>query len=243
MVEPTRPAFYARPPGGWRDWWTLLHPPYTAWHLSYVVIGAALASRPHVLNLVAAVIAFFCAVGLAAHALDELHGRPLGTRIPAWALVAVAAVGAGVALGLGVAGVMRVGLVLVPFMVAGVVLLVSYNLELFEGRLHGDAWFALSWGAFPLLTGCVAQDGGLTAAALIAAVAAFGLSAAQRSLSNQARTLRRRTAQVTGELRRRDGAVEPLTTASLLAPLEGALRPMSWSIAALAAGLALARLR
>ena len=36
-----RPAFYALAPGGWRDWWTLLHPPYTMWHLSYVALGAA----------------------------------------------------------------------------------------------------------------------------------------------------------------------------------------------------------
>ena len=36
-----RPAFYALAPGGWRDWWTLLHPPYTLWHLSYVALGAA----------------------------------------------------------------------------------------------------------------------------------------------------------------------------------------------------------
>jgi hypothetical protein len=41
----TRPAFYALRPGGWRDYWTLLHPPYTVWHLSYVAIGAALAPR------------------------------------------------------------------------------------------------------------------------------------------------------------------------------------------------------
>ena len=40
-----RPAYYAARPGGWRDWWTLLHPPYTSWHLSYVVIGATLAPR------------------------------------------------------------------------------------------------------------------------------------------------------------------------------------------------------
>ena len=33
MAE-SRPAFYAAAPGGWRDWWTLLHPPYTAWHLA-----------------------------------------------------------------------------------------------------------------------------------------------------------------------------------------------------------------
>ena len=40
-----RPAFYALRPGGWRDLVTLLHPPYTAWNLANVAIGAALA--PH----------------------------------------------------------------------------------------------------------------------------------------------------------------------------------------------------
>ena len=78
----TKPAYYAAGPGRWRDWWTLLHPPYTAWHLSYAVIGAALAPRVLVSNLIATVLAFFLAVGLAAHALDELRGRPLRTAIP-----------------------------------------------------------------------------------------------------------------------------------------------------------------
>src|SRR5471030_2497839 len=40
-----RPAFYALRPGGWRDFVTVLHPPYTAWNLANVAIGAALA--PH----------------------------------------------------------------------------------------------------------------------------------------------------------------------------------------------------
>ena len=42
-----RPAFYALRPGGWRDLITLLHPPYTAWHLSYVAFGAAAAPELH----------------------------------------------------------------------------------------------------------------------------------------------------------------------------------------------------
>ena len=83
-----RPAYYAARPGGWRDWWTLLHPPYTAWHLSYVVIGACLAPQVSLAPLLATLVAFFLAVGLAAHALDELNGRPLQTRIPAPTLVA-----------------------------------------------------------------------------------------------------------------------------------------------------------
>src|SRR5208282_509739 len=88
-----RPSFYAARPGGWRDWWTLLHPPYTAWHLAYVVIGACLAPVISTSRLVATLLAFFGAVGLAAHALDELHGRPLRTRIPGPVLGAVAGVG------------------------------------------------------------------------------------------------------------------------------------------------------
>ena len=76
-----RPAFYALRPGGWRDLITLLHPPYTAWHLSYVALGAAAAPRIHPDRLLAAVCAFFLAVGIAAHALDELRGRPLRTGV------------------------------------------------------------------------------------------------------------------------------------------------------------------
>src|SRR3954468_7436784 len=86
-----RPAFYARAPGGWRDYVSLLHPPYTAWHLSYVAIGAAVSDSLDTGRLLAALAAFALAVGVAAHALDELHDRPLRTEIPRGILVAAAA--------------------------------------------------------------------------------------------------------------------------------------------------------
>jgi len=85
-----RPAFYAAT-GRAGEWWTLLHPPYTAWHLSYVAIGAAVAPRLDAERLVATLLAFFLAVGIAAHALDELNGRPLRTSIPSSVLAAAAA--------------------------------------------------------------------------------------------------------------------------------------------------------
>src|SRR5579864_2852441 len=120
MSDPDhRPAYYAARSGGWRDWWTLLHPPYTAWHLSYVVIGASLAARVDLTRLIATLLAFFAAVGLSAHALDELHGRPLRTAIPTAALIGVALAGLGTAVVLGLAGVARVGPVLLPFIIAG----------------------------------------------------------------------------------------------------------------------------
>jgi hypothetical protein len=237
-----RPAYYAARRGGWRDWWTLLHPPYTAWHLSYTVIGAALAPHVRLSNLIATVLAFFLATGLAAHALDELRGRPLRTAIPAPALVAVVVVGLLGALVLGVFGVIRVGWPLIPFMVAGPVLVIAYNAELFGGLMHTDVGFAAAWGAFPLLTAYTAQTGTLAVAPVLAAAGAFALSAAQRQLSTPARDIRRRAQRVEGRITYGDGRTVPVTVDSLLEPLERALRAASWAIMLLAAALAVARL-
>jgi hypothetical protein len=238
-----RPAYYAASPGGWRDWWTLLHPPYTAWHLSYVVVGAALAPHVSLTALLATLIAFFLAVGLAAHALDELNGRPLHTRIPAPALVTVTAVGLAGAVALGAAGVARAGWALLPFMIVGPVLVIAYNAELFGGIIHTDLGFAAAWGAFPVLTAYAAQTGRLALAPVLAAAAALALSAAQRRLSTPARTLRRRSVRVEGRITLADGQVTAVDQQALLAPLEGALRAMSWGLVLFAASLAIARLR
>jgi len=237
-----RPAFYAARRGGLGQWWTLLHPPYTAWHLSYVVIGASLAPRVDTGRLLATLLAFLLAVGVAAHLLDELHGRPLRTTVPSATLVAVSAVTLAGAVGLGVAGVGRVGLALVPFIVVGVVLVLGYDLELLGGRLHSTAAFAAGWGAFPVLTAYLAQTGGLGAGAVIVAAAAFGLSWAQRRLSTPARLLRRHVVEVSADLVLDDGRTLRWDATDLLRPLEQALRVLSWSMVALAAGLAVARL-
>jgi hypothetical protein len=243
MAEPrtATPAFYARRGGRAADWWTLLHPPYTLWHLSYVVLGAALAESLDWTALGASVLAFFLAVGVAAHALDELTGRPLDTRIPDRALRVVATLATAGACALGLAGTFAHGdpnwwlLVAIP---VGAVLLVGYNLELFAGRLHTDAVFAWGWGGFPLAVGFVAQsppaDWSRWAAVITAVLAAIGASYAQRRLSTPARALRRRTSEVSGSVWRTDGSVEELDRDMLLAPLEGALRALSWVVPACA---------
>jgi hypothetical protein len=237
-----RPAYYAARPGPWRDWWTLLHPPYTAWHLSYAVIGASLAPHVYLSRLLATVAAFFLAVGVAAHALDELHGRPLGTVIPSAALIAATAAGLAGALVLGCFGVSRAGWILVPFMVAGPMLVIAYNAELFGGLVHTDLGFAAAWGAFPALTGYAGEDGTLSVAAVLAAAGALALSAAQRRLSTPARGLRRKAIAVEGTITFAGGKTIPVTASLLRDPLEGALRATSWAIVLLAAALAVARL-
>jgi hypothetical protein len=238
-----RPAFYAARPGGWRDWWTLLHPPYTAWHLSYVVIGATLAPHTNAGRLAATLLAFFLAVGIAAHAFDELQGRPLGTTIPTGWLVAVGVGGLVLACGIGILGVATVGPWLLLFIAVGPLLVLGYNLELFGGRLHTDLAFAAAWGAFPVLVGYFAQAERLDLTALLAAAAALGLSLAQRALSTPARALRRRVTSVDGSIAMRDGTIFQLDARMLLHPLEGALRAMSWAVVALALALVVARVR
>ncbi|MGH9081261.1 MAG: hypothetical protein ACRDYE_14520 [Acidimicrobiales bacterium] len=237
-----RPAYYAARSGGWRDWWTLLHPPYTSWHLAYVVIGACLAPVISTTRLVATLVAFFFAVGLAAHAVDELHGRPLRTHIPSGTLFGVAAAGLVGAMAIGIVGVIQVGWALIPFLVVGPVLVVGYNFELFGGAIHNDAGFAVSWGVFPVLTAYVAQTGNLAVAPSIAAVSAFALSAAQRALSTPARLLRRRVTHVEGSITLSDGSSIPIDPVVLLGPLERTLRATAWAIVLVAASLAVARL-
>jgi hypothetical protein len=236
-----RPAFYAARPGGWRDWWTILHPPYTAWHLSYVVIGATLAPHTDGGRLVATVLAFFFAVGVAAHALDELHGRPLRTTIPTAWLVGLGAGGLIVACALGFVGVAKVGPGLLPFIAIGALLVLGYNLELFGGLIHTDLGFAAAWGAFPVLVGYYVQAERIDLTAVLGAASALGFSLAQRSLSTPARALRRRVAHASGSVEMHDGSVQELDVPSLLAPLERALGALSWATVALALALAVNR--
>ena len=239
-------AFYGRRGGRRADWWTLLHPPYTVWHVSYAVLGAGLAPHINWAVLTATVLAFFLAVGLAAHALDELNGRPLGTAIPDRMLRGVAAVGLAGAVTLGAVDVSRRGPVLIPFIVVGVSLVLGYNLELFGGRVHTDLGFACAWGGFPVVVGFLAQvpplTGGSAAALTAATVAAVAISSAQRCLSTPARTIRRRTRELVGLVILTDGTEHTLDRAALLAPLERALRAMSWGVPLLAAAVILARL-
>jgi len=243
MAEPTgRPAFYALESGGWRDYWSLLHPPYTLWHLSYVVIGACIAPVVNFGWLFETVLAFFLAMGLAAHALDELNGHPLRTRIPDGVLWTIAVVGLAGAFALGIHGAIVVSPWLWAFIAVGGFMVVAYNMELFGGTFHSDLWFALGWGAFPALTAYFAQTAAIRVEAVLVAGACAALSAAQRVLSTPVRRLRRKVVGVTGEVVTTEGAREPIDAASLRAAPEGALRWLSVSVPLFAAALLLARI-
>ena len=224
-----RPAFYALRQGGWRDYVTLLHLPYTAWHLAYVVVGGCLAASVAWGRLGLTVLSFALAMGIGAHALDELRGRPLQTRIPSRVLVGLAVSSVAAACAIGIAVALETTLWIIPLVALGGLLVPVYNLELLGGRVHTDLGFALAWGAFPVVTAFVAQTGAIRVEAVLAAAWATLLSLAQRRLSTQVRRIRR------------DIGVPPGTRLLVAAP-EGALKLLAAATVALAAALMALRL-
>jgi demethylmenaquinone methyltransferase/2-methoxy-6-polyprenyl-1,4-benzoquinol methylase len=236
--DPLAPAFYAARSGGWRDYWTLLHPPYTAWHLSYVLLGASLAPSPDPRIVAGALLAFALGVGVAAHAFDELRGRPLRTRIPSRVLVALGAVALAIAAGLGVYAATLLGPFFLLFVAVGIGLVLLYAFE--APIVHSDAGFALGWGAFPVVTAAYAAGAPPIPTLLVAAAAAL-LSMAQRSLSTRARSVRRRAVSVRGEVVYADGSRETIDRASFIAAPEAALRVLWLAVFAVAAGALLSR--
>ena len=236
-----RPAFYALRSGGWRDYITLLHPPYTLWHLSYVAVGAALAPHMDWGLLGWTALAFALAMGVGAHALDEMKGRPLQTLIPEPVLVTLAVASISGAAAIGIAVAVSRTLWLLVFVAVGAFIVVAYNLELFDGTFHGGLWFPAAWGAFPVLTAYFASARTLHMTAFAAAGYAFASSWAQRRLSTPVRLVRRRVVSVEGTMELVDGTTVPLDANALAAEPEAGLKALAAATALNAVALLLFR--
>jgi hypothetical protein len=244
MATGNIPAFYALPgTRAWHDYLNLLHLPYTLWNLSIVVLGTVIAPIVHVDRLLGTMLAFFLAVGIASHALDELNGRPMGTRIPSAVLVSLAVVSLAGAMALGVLA----GLLETPWMFAfvafGGFIVVAYNLGLWHDRFHNDFWLAFSWGAFPVLTAYWVNALRFDYAVVFVAVACFLVTLVQRTLSTPVRTIRRKTLRVEGFIELDNGERIVLDRNSIIAVPERALLLLAISSVILATGLLVFRLQ
>jgi hypothetical protein len=231
-------AFYSLAPGGLRDYWTLLHPPYTLWHLSYVLMGAALAPAPDARIVAGALLAFFLGVGVAAHSFDELQGHPLGTRIPDPVLIALGTLALLGAVALGVIAATQLGAGFLAFVAVGAALVLLYGVEV--PLVHSDIGFAVGWGGFPVITAAFATGAPPIPTAL-AAIAASLVSLAQRRLSTPVRRIRRTASEVRGEITYGDGTTASLDSRSLIAAPEAALRLLWLAMVTLALGMLFAR--
>ncbi len=232
-----RPAFYARTGTRMGDLLTLLHLPYTMWHLSYVAIGAAMASRVDGLRLVGTILAFGFGLGIGAHALDELHDRPLSTRLSGQTLRMLGWGGLGVAGALAIAASIIISPVALAWGAVGVLLAAAYALE-WSHRLHSTVGFAVAWGAFPVLVGYWAQTESLSPAVVVVAAAATVLSMSQRLLSTPARHVRRVAPDATAEI-----GEDRWDRSTLLATWERPLQLLALAHVLLAIGLLLTHLQ
>ena len=230
-VSDQRPAFYARTGSRSSDLISLLHIPYTLWHLSYVAIGAALAPSLDWVVLTGTLAAFTIGLGVGAHALDEVKSRPLGTGLSDRALWALGIGALAFSIVISIIGAFQLSPWTVAWVLAGVLLAVGYALD--WPILHTDTGFALAWGAFPVVVGHWAQTETVSAPAAVVAGAAILLSLAQRALSTLARFVRRHTNQsvVDFDADRQWGRMELLRT------WEQPLRLLTWSAVAIAVGL------
>jgi hypothetical protein len=172
----------------------LLFLPYTGIVLSYTVIGGMLAPTVAWDRVGALLIIYFLGLGIAAHALDALGSRgikPWGdvfTRRQLW----VAAAGS-LILAYAIAG--HYSYWYVPWLAALAVVegffVFAYNLEWWNGRFHTDGWFAVSWGALPVLAGYVMQANALSLAALIVAAAMAAFSVVEITASRAYKVIKR----------------------------------------------------
>jgi len=175
----------------------LLFLPYTGMVLSYTVIGSMLAPAIYWDRVAAIVLIYFLALGIGAHALDAVGSRgpkPWGrvfSRAQLWALAATSLV---VAYAIGIWYMVLYTPLLWPIALAEGFFVLAYNLEWFQGRFHRDFWFAVSWGALPVLAGYILQTNALSAAALLVAAAMALLSLVEIKASRPYKDLRRAAA-------------------------------------------------
>jgi len=244
-------AWYDVKQKGWlRDILILLHPPYTLWHLSYVLIGAALAPSMNWVTLGWTLLAFFLGMGICAHCADELKGRPLRTTIPGWILALLGGVSLGGAAVIGLTVGIQETVWIFPCVVFGVFIVFAYDLEWFRGFFHTNFWFGFAWGAFPAITAYIAQAHTISPEIVFVAGACLLYSMAQRVLSLQCRFWRRRVSAIEGcYFETPDYPVVPstpqwgqthnITKQVIIAPAEVTLKFMTWTVAAAAIGLIL----
>jgi hypothetical protein len=226
-----RPAFYAPTGSPWGDFVSLLHIPYTLWHLAYVSIGAALVPEIDWRILSGTLLAFAIGLGIGAHALDEVKSRPLTTGFSdrsLW-LMGMGAMAATVAIA--IVGAFELSPWVLAWAAAGVLLAVGYALE--WPIVHTDLGFAVSWGAFPVVVGHWAQTETISIPVAIVAAAVVWLSLAQRALSTPARFVRRHTTESAANF---DGD-RSWSRSDLLATWETPLRLLTWTTVAFAIGM------
>ncbi len=206
----------------------LLFLPYTGMVLSYTVIGALIAPVVHWDRVAAALVVYFLALGIAAHALDAVGSKarkPWGavlSRKKLWLLAAASLV---LAYAIGAYYMVRYTPWLWPVAILEGFFVLAYNLEWFKGRFHTDGWFCFSWGLLPVVAGYVLQTNAISPAAIVLGASMAYLSRIEIKASRPYKELRKRAGTLAEEETR------------LMERYETVLKSVSIGVILLAAGL------
>jgi hypothetical protein len=175
----------------------LLFLPYTGMVLAFTLFGAMLAEIVYWDRVAAILAIYFLALGIGAHALDALGSReskPWGEMFSKRQLSLLAFLSVAAAYAIGIPYMLGPAPLLWWIAILEGFFLLAYNLEWFRGRFHTDGWFALSWGALPVLAGYVLQTNSVSLAALLVAAAAGALSLVEIKASRPYKRLKGLTA-------------------------------------------------
>jgi hypothetical protein len=166
--------------------------PYTLMNAGYVLIGSLLAPAVRIDRMAGMAAVYLLAVGVAAHSLDALApNKPWGDFLTRRQLVALAATGLSISLGIGLFYSLTAAPFLIPLGLLELFFLLAYNLELLGGRFHTDLWFAFSWGFLPVLAGYVVQANTANLTALAGGLFGFSTAFVEINASRPYRALKR----------------------------------------------------
>jgi hypothetical protein len=177
------------------DLYNILHLPYTAMLLAFVVIGAAVSPGFHLDRLAATIAAYFLGLGIGAHAIDQLEpgGSHYVKKMGSKELVGLAAIGLVGGTAIGFYYALSLTLWLVPFILVNLFFAIAYPLpsRVAGGLFHNNLNFAFAWGFLPFITSYFVNSLALTFTGLILGLPAAAVAWSEIHLSRRSRLARK----------------------------------------------------
>ena len=195
-MQAGRKTWYFVAPGSkLGDVYNILHLPYTAMVLAFVLAGGVTAPQVHLDRIGAALAAYFVGLGIGAHALDqlELGGSRYVEMLSGRELAIMAVLGLCGAAAIGLYYALAVTAWLLPLIGAGLFFAVAYPLpsRMGNGLFHNELSFSFAWGFLPFVTGYFVESAMLTPFAIGAGAVAALAAAVEIRMSRRARAARK----------------------------------------------------
>lgn len=172
----------------------MLFLPYTGMCISFTIIGSMLSESIAWDRVLSIFIIYFLALGVSAHAADNLGSKkikPWGNYFSTFELRLMVIGGLSVSYILGIYYIITFAPLLLFIAIIEGFFLFAYNFELFNGLFHNNFWFAVSWGALPLLAGFVIQTNSISVLSLISSIMAFLVAYTEIRISRKYKELKR----------------------------------------------------